>query len=395
MPRTKKRNANKMGSIRQVTSTRCGKTYTYWQARYTEGYDPGTGKQIQRTISGKTQKEVREKLTKATRALDKQTYIPPSKQTVGEWFDHWFTLYLPNIKPRTREIYESIIRVHIRPALGAVKLEELTTDMIQNFYHTLKHKKKLSAKSIKNIHGVVHKALKQAVALRLIPYNPTEACTLTQPNIVEQKPLEEQDVRAFLQKIRGHKFEALMRLALFTGMREGEVLGLEWSCVDFNSNTLHIKQQLNRHRTKPTPTYSLGPVKQNRARTIKLPPSIMTLLETQKETQALMKAAAGSAWEPSDYIFTNEFGGHLVHSTVSRQCKQILIAIGRPDANFHRLRHSYATIAIELGDDLKTVQKTLGHATEEFTLKVYTHVTEKMKTQSAERMEAYIQKVSQ
>ena len=102
----------------------------------------------------------------------------------------------------------------------------------------------------------------------------------------------------------------------------------------------------------------------------------MVLLEKQKETPAMMKAA-GTAWVSSDYIFTNEFGSHLVHSTVSRQCKQVLIAIGRPDANFHRLRHSYATIAIELGDDVKTVQKTLGHATEGFTLKVYTHVTEK------------------
>ena len=165
MPRKKdtSRAANGVGSIRKITSTRNGKKYTYWQARYTAGYDLGSGKQIQWSITGKSQKEVAEKLKAATAALDEGTYIAPNKQTLGEWLDTWAETYLLNVKPRTLAVYQSDIRLHIKPALGAVRLDALDAPMIQAFYRRLMQpsakKAGLSAKTIKNIHGVLHKSL--------------------------------------------------------------------------------------------------------------------------------------------------------------------------------------------------------------------------------------------
>ena len=127
MPRTStsSKSANCTGSIRKITTTKNGKQYTYWQARYTAGYDPGTGKQIQRSISDKTQKEVAEKLKATTSAIDCGSYIEPNKQTLGQWLDIWVDTYLLNIKPRTLDIYKSDIRLHIKPLLGAVRLDML------------------------------------------------------------------------------------------------------------------------------------------------------------------------------------------------------------------------------------------------------------------------------
>lgn len=123
--------ANGTGTVRKVTRMIGGKKYEYWEARYTDGVDLGTGKQRRRSITGKTQKEVMQKLTAATAAIDSGTYIQPSKQTLGQWLDVWEKTYLSGVKPRTRAIYADNIRLHIKPALGAVRLEALNTHEIQ------------------------------------------------------------------------------------------------------------------------------------------------------------------------------------------------------------------------------------------------------------------------
>ena len=140
MPRKKKTDgkaAKGMGNIRQKTVTRNGKEYPYWEGRYTVGFDPGTGKQIQRSVTGKTQKEAAQKLKAALAALDAGTYAAPCKMTVGSWMDIWDTDYLGGVKPYTVADYTANIKNHIKPALGAVKLEALNTHTIQGFYNKL------------------------------------------------------------------------------------------------------------------------------------------------------------------------------------------------------------------------------------------------------------------
>jgi len=163
MPKRKTtRNAQGAGTIRQRPDGR-------WEARYTVGRDPGTGRQMQKSVYGDTQKEVRQKLTQVTTDIDRGMYMEPSKLTVGDWLDIWLEEYTGNIKEHTRTTYETQVRVHIKPALGAVKLSVLTAPAIQRFYNSLikdnGDKSGLSAKSVKNINGVFHRALDQAVML--------------------------------------------------------------------------------------------------------------------------------------------------------------------------------------------------------------------------------------
>lgn len=400
MPRTQSvgRAANGVGSIRKITSTRNGKQYTYWQARYTAGYDPGTGKQIQRSITGKTQKEVAQKLKQATYELDQGTYTAPCRLTVLEWLDTWKKEYTEDVKPSTAYIYKKNIDMYIVPYIGSVKLQALTAPMIQALYNKLLKPEKegakaLSAKSVRNVHGVLHKALQQAVLVGYIRGNPADACKPPRAEKKEVYPLDESHVADFLKAIQDHPHEYLYKIALFTGLREGEVLGLTWDCLDFEHGTLLIKQQLRREQQKGG-KYYFSPPKNSKPRVLSLAPSVVRLFRCQKLKQNCQRLEAGELWTENNLIFTNQTGGVLSYRTVYDCFKRVMAKIGSPATRFHDLRHTYAVLAIKSGDDIKTVQENLGHATAAFTLDVYGHVTAQMRKDSANRMEEVIKSIS-
>ena len=238
MPRknTMSRAANGNGSIRKKTQIKNGKTYTWWEGRITTERDPGTGKQIQRSVSGKTQEEVRKKLSKIATEIDNRTYVKPSKQTLGEWLDIWLDTYVAySVKPYTEDSYREACENHIKPSLGSVRLEELNAPQIQQLYNKLIRQKGLSAKSVKNVHGVLHRALNQAVKIGSLRNNPSDACDLPKVYQKEIVPLEQEDIMKFLNAIQGNKFEYIYLVTLFTGMRQGEVLGLNISLWTVNT----------------------------------------------------------------------------------------------------------------------------------------------------------------
>ena len=391
-----------------------------WEARFVVGHDPGTGKPVRKSVYAKTQKEVRQKLAQAVAAVDNKSYREPCKMTLGEWLDIWVDTYLKDVKPRTLKIYQDDIRLHIKPYLAAVKLNELDTHTVQRFFNTLLRSGKrvpkrdkeckivkkdgktvyegapLSSKTVKNVHGVLHGALRQAVVNRYIPINPADGDFCKLPKIQKQeiKPLDEVQIADFLKAIHGDRFEELFLVTLFTGLRQGEILGLTWDCVDFDNGTLLVNKQMQLHQEQGIKAYQLVPTKNSKSRTITAAPSVMSLLKRRRAIQAQQHLEAGPLWQDSDLVFTDELGRHLTKSSVYRSFKKIVAAIGRPDARFHDLRHSYAVAAIRSGDDIKTVQGNLGHATAAFTLDVYGHVTDQMKQASAARMEAFIKSVS-
>jgi len=213
-----KRNAQGSGSIRQRKDGT-------WEARYTAGRDPGTGKQVQRSVYGKTQKEVRQKLTQATAALDTGTYTDPTRLTVGAWLDIWLQDYNKEVKPRTLALYAGQCNYRIKPALGAVRLSELKPHTIQTFLNQqgeASDKPALSPKSLKNIHGILHKALQQALDIGYISVNPANASKLPRIEKVEIKPFDNDQVALFLEAIKDHPFEGLFVVDLFTGMRQSD-----------------------------------------------------------------------------------------------------------------------------------------------------------------------------
>lgn len=394
-----RRAASGNGNIRKKTVSSKGKQYTTWEGRVTIGRDPGTGKQRQKSVSGKTQKEVLRKMQEIRVQANNGTYRAPSKETLAGWLDIWASTYLGGVKPRTVEIYESDIRLHIKPVLGSIKLEALDTHTIQRFYNQLmvgaNGAPGLSPKSVKNIHGVLHHALNQAVANGLLRSNPADACILPRVEKKELKPLDEDEISKFLVAIQGSTYEDIFLVTLFTGLREGEVLGLTWDCVDFERGILLINKQIQLHQEKGMKAYALVSPKNGKSRTVAAAPSVIERLKHRRAAQAEQQLLAGPLWNnPDNLVFTDPSGRHLTKPTVYRAFKKAVASIGRPDARFHDLRHSYAVVALRSGDDVKTVQSNLGHATAAFTLDVYGHVTDKMKQESAARMEKFIQSVS-
>ena len=356
-----------MGSIRKVTKVVKGKEYTYYEARYTEGFDPRTGKQIQRSISDKSKKVVAQKLKAALAAIDAGTYKAPCKMTVAQWLDIWVAEYLNSVKPLTKHNYNKQVQKHLKPALGAARLEALDTHTIQRFYNSL-IASGLSPKTVKNVHGILHCALQQAIACDYIYRNPADACKLPKVTKPEIKPLEPEEIARLLKEAEQDDYCNLFIVAMFTGMRQGELLGLAWECVDFKSGIITVKQQLQ----CKDGNYFLETPKSGKNRTILPAPIVMDALRNQLERQQKEQAQAGEMWDNQfNLVFTDALGKYLVRRTVVKHFKKISGCAGiSDDARFHDLRHSFAVSSLYAGDDIKTVQANLGHATAQFTVDI-------------------------
>lgn len=386
-----KRAAQGSGTIRKKTVIRKGKEYTYWEARITVGRDPGTGKQIQRSFSGKTQKEVREKMQAAAVEVNTGTYTAPTKMTVGQWLDIWSTEYMANLKPATVSIYRGNIKNHIKPALGAVYLADLHPHTVQTFINGLEG---LSSSSVRLAYKVLHMALEKAVALDYIPKNPASKSVLPKSEQKTIKPLDDEETAAVLAAAKGSRIEHLITVALFAGLRISELLGLTWDSIDMKKRIITVDKQLARvtHRESGV----LISPKNGKTRIIAPASSVFAALKEQKRKQAELQLQAGSLWNNQyNLVFTAEDGSPLSQSSASEDFKKVLTAAGLENngIRFHDLRHTYAVNAIRAGDDIKTIQGNLGHASAAFTLDRYGHFTERMKQDSADRMESFIKGV--
>jgi len=250
-------------------------------------------------------------------------------------------------------------------------------------------------KTIHLIHGILHKSLQQAVAIGYLRFNPTEACSLPRVEHKELKPMDDIAISRFMAAVQGHPYEAIFLVALFTAMRKSEVLGLTWDHVDFTTGSLLVNQQLQRLETDSGKKQEcLVSTKNSKGRQITPAPFVMDILHRYRMEQAQWRLQADPSWQDNGLVFTDQLGGCLPYWNVYRDFKRLAAEIGLPALRFHDLRHSYAVAAIWAGDDIKTVQGNLGHATAAFTLDVYGHVTDQMKQASAARMESFIKRVS-
>ena len=411
----KSRRAKGTGNLRKRTVERGGKQYTFWEASVTVGYDPGTGQQIRKTFTGKSQKEVREKMQSAAVAVQDGDFFEPAKMTVAEWLDLWLKEYSADWKYMTKQKYETVCRVHLKPALGATKLSKLTTPQIQSLYNELgrtgkvtakkdksgkivERQEPLSPKSIRLVHGVLSKALNTAVRVGYIKRNAAELCTTPKLEKKEICPLTDAQIKQFVSLCAGEDYGRIYKLILFTGLREGEALGLTWDCVDFKAGTLTIKQQLQRQGEKD----ELVPLKNSRPRYLTVPAFVMQLLTDEHTHQIEQRLAAGELWQgwqsleemKTGLVFLKDDGSNISAAALYQRYKHLAEMIGKPESRVHDLRHTFAVLSLQNGDNVKTVQDNLGHATAAFTLDVYGHVSEKMKEEHAARMQAYIESMA-
>lgn len=383
MPKTAKRGAQGSGNIRKRPDGT-------WEARYTVGRDPGTGKQVQRSVYGQTQAEVRKKLAAAVSALDTNTYQERTRITVAQWLDEWYANYCENLLKRYSLMsYETIIRKHLKPAFGAKQLFDLTTGDVQRLVQQMT-KAGYSPKTIKNAHGCLSSAIEQARADGKIAKNVCEFVKLPKLDIKEVAALSVEQMTALLDAASGDEYEKVFFVCLFCGLRKGEALGLSWRQIDFTHNRITIDQQLQRTTVKLGGYYIMDETKNGKPRVLDVPNFIMDTLRSVQHTQREERIKAGAAWSNEwELVFTDALGCHMEMVTMHKHFKRAAAAAGVPDARIHDLRHSFATLSLYNGDDIKTVQNNLGHATAAFTLQRYAHATEKMRRDSADRMQSF------
>lgn len=377
-----KKNASGSGSLRKRPDGT-------WEARFT--YTDELGQTKRKSVYGKTQKEVRQKMTAAQKEVDESTFKARKQITVAKWLAEWLANYGTSWKPNTLCTYQSRVEKDIIPYIGSVKLGDLTNLHIQKLLNKLEkgssERKALAPKTVRSVHGILHKALHQAVVVGYIPTNPADNCKLPKLTKPELSPIMDEDLKRFVRAIHGHEYENLFMLALFSGMREAEICGLQWSDVDWENGLITVKRQYQRdlkgggHRIVETP-------KNGRRRAVAVPPSIIQVLKREKVRQMEHQLKARELWaNAKGWLFTDDAGQPVKPERVYKQYKKIVTALGLPDSRFHDLRHSYAINALAAGDNIKSVSDNLGHATTAFTMDVYGATSEAMRKQTQDIME--------
>ncbi|MBR6618279.1 MAG: site-specific integrase [Oscillospiraceae bacterium] len=355
-------------------------------------------------VYGKTRKEVSDKVNELLNQLRTNTYIEPCKVTLYDWLRTWLETYCMNeVRMTTYVNYETYVERHIKDSIGGYPLCSITTLILQQFYNTKSKKGKLdgsgglSPKTIKNLHNMLHKALNQAVYLDMIPKNPADFVVLPKKKKVEMRYFTVEEQKQLQEAIKGHRLEMLILTALYTGARQGELLGLPWKNVhiDPNGNSyIRITQTLNRVKNPDETAASRTVLQINEPKTahsvriIPLLPEIAERLNQHRENQ---KAYLKSKHLPDiGFVFTSTTGTLIEARDFQRDFKKILTQNGIRVINVHGLRHTFATRSLESGMSVKTLSSILGHANVGFTLDTYAHVTEALKVEEIGELKEFL-----
>ncbi len=287
------------------------------------------------------------------------------------------------VRQRTYEGYEHMVKRHISPALGRVKLKSLTPAHVRALYRE-RLDSGLSARTVQYAHTTLNKALKQAVADGLIPRNAAASVKAPRPRRPEIKPLDREQVRALFDTVSGHRLEALYIVAVTAGLREGELLGLRWEDVDLERGMLQVRRVLSEARSGRI----FEAPKSGKGRQIRLTQKATKALRVHRKRQLEERMEKAGLWQEQDLMFPSEVGTPLSARNLQRQFKSVLKRAELPGTTrFHDLRHTCATLLLRQGVHVKYVQELLGHADVSLTLNVYSHVLPDMGDAAASAME--------
>lgn len=252
-----------------------------WEARITIAGN-------RKSLYGKTQAEVRQKMRNLQKANEACLDLAASEMTIAEWLSIWMRDYRNSIKDSTKATYWTDIKLHILPYVGKVKLSGLTSEKVQRMYNRLVADG-ISPKSVRNTHGILHKALEQAVKLKYIAGNVSDNCEIAVGSKKEMQPIKDGNLRTFLERIKGNRCEDMLLVAVFTGMRESEIIGLSWDCIDFERKQIHIYRQLSKERKKGG-EYVFTDLKNKKARSFSAADIVFDTLMRVKQKQDARKA---------------------------------------------------------------------------------------------------------
>ncbi len=333
-----------------------------WVAEYKVGTK-------RRYLYGKTRKAVADKLRERLSSGETDLAPEAGAMRVNEYLDRWLPTVRGTVKERTWTRHEEMVRLHLKPSIGGIKLLKLNALDVQELYFS-KLDSGLSPRTVQIIHTTLHKALKQAVRWSLLLKNVAEAVTTPKPQKKEIRVLTSEETKRLLRAARGDRFEALYVLAVTTGMRQGELLGLKWDDIDLHEGTLRVRRTLWERKTTPPKT-----AKSNRS--IRLTEMAMEALRRHLER------VGGEEW-----VFSTEVGTPVnCHNLTNRSWWPLLQKTGLPKMPFHNLRHTAATLLLSQGVHPKLVQELLGHSDIATTLNTYSHVIPSMGGRTALAME--------
>ena len=325
------------------------------------------------------------KLAKALSDRESSLAFEAGKQTVGEFLDRWLSDSVRDtVRKGTFERYEQIIRIHIRPALGNLKLKTLSPAHVQSFYRD-KLDRGLSPATVQKIHAVLHKALDQAVRWSLVPRNATEVVKAPRPTPEEIRPLNSEQVKVLLEAASGERFEAVYVLAIHTSLRQGELLGLKWEDVDLKNGLIRVRRTLTRYRGR----LLLSEPKTKRSRrTVRLTKPAVDALREHLARQMVQMESLGDLYGDQGLVFATQKGTLVNPSNLRKRSFAPLLKKARlPSTRFHDLRHTCATLLLARNVNPKIVSEMLGHATIAITLDTYSHVLPNMQDGATRALE--------
>ena len=356
-----------------------------YMARYTV---PTMNGPKRKTLYGKTRKEAADKLARAVAGQDGTLAFDAGNLKTGEFLKRWLRDSVKDtVRPSTHQRYEQVVRLHIDPAFGAVKLKSLSPAHVQGLYRE-KLDYGLAPATVQKIHVVLHKALKQAVRWSLVPRNVAEAVIPPKPGKEEMHPLSADEAKSLFRAAREgeDRLEALYVLAVTTGMRQGELLGLKWEDVDLEREVLQVRRTLVKNGGR----LSLGEPKTKKSRrTVHLTGRAVGALKRHRKVQAEERLALPGLWQNNGLVFATNIGTLINPTNLRRRSfAPLLEKAGLSQIRFHDLRHTAATLLFLEGVHPKFVQELLGHATIAITLDTYSHVQPSMGDRTAKAMEA-------
>jgi integrase len=352
-----------------------------WEGRITVGIT-ADGKQKRRSYYGETKGEVRKLINSALQSLGTKTYVDPNRITVGEWLDYWVKKYAaPKWREKTLEVSTSYIRLHIKPALGKIRLTDLTSDHIDDFIDA-EQKKGLAPNTIHREYVILHSALKEAVKKKKIVISPAEGVnTPKQEQKKEIAFLTVEEQRELLKVLPDTTGGRAIRFILCTGLRASELCGLQWrdikeDCIEISRGAQYIQSSGTEEKRK----LSVAPAKTKAGkRTIRLTASAAAIIREQKAAQREERLQAGHAWEGGEPgkgttpVFATLSGTIYDRNNLARVLRTSLRAAGLQSRGLHALRHTFATNWVRAGADLRTLSDILGHTSVAFTMQQYVH----------------------
>lgn len=334
--------------------------------------------------TSKTRQEAQQWIKEISRQIDGGLRSASLDIMVTDYMDEWLNGIKVTNQKNSSAQYEQITRDYINPYIGSKRLRDLRTNDVQNLYNKLAGDG-IGVYAISKVHTVLHSALQQAVKAGMLHQNPATNAKPPKKPAHEMRVLTENQVRQLLISAQGHRWEALFHLAVVTGMRQMELLGLKWSDLDWEKGVIRVERQLSRDShsgaTFASPKTNFG------KRAVILGEKTLDLLRAHREKQQVLAGDAGEKWIDYGLIFTTSWGTPINHRNLTREYKNLLRLAGLPDIRFHDLRHTAASLMLNNNVAPIVVSRRLGHAKASITLDIYGHLIPGMQEEAARKMD--------